>query len=206
MNNENGFNNFNTNNNQNSNNGYNQFYPTGNDNQNNQGQPIYNQNVNNRKKKNNPLKIILIVLLIIVLLISLIFFIVPVIASNHSNANKFKATAKLYIASAKWLVATDFSNMIYDGTSVYYPLCTNNGNSKNITLREIINGNIKSSYNTISPYGGNININSSYVKITSKVDNDTDSCDFEYAIYLTDDTHSIGTPTNPIAENDIKLK
>ena len=164
-------------------------------------------NNDNKKPKSNMKLIIIIVIVILAIyaLFRLVTFFISFKAVNsvldNTRSYAFVSDAKSYIEYAKSLVMSDEASLILGGTPKYAPSCTTNNSTSKITINEISsnNGNLSNT----SPFGGNYDFNSSYVKITSILDNG--NCDFEYSIYLTDGTYSIGTSNNPIIYNDLNF-
>lgn len=170
------------------------------ENLNNNNNNVVSSNDNKKQKSNVKIIIIIVVIvLVIYALFRLATFLISFKTVNsvldNTRTSAFVSSAKSYIEYAKSLVQIDEVN----GNAKYAPSCVINNSTSKITLNEISSnkGNILGA----SPFGGTYDFDSSYVKVTSKVNNN--SCDYEYSIYLTDGTYSIGTSSNPILYSDL---
>ena len=124
---------------------------------------------------------------------------------NNKNDLTFVSNAKSYVIAAEALVDSDgVSSLFGSSEKKYAPTCnSNNDDETNIKIIDIITEN----YGTLDfdgPYGTYYDVNNSYVKVKAIYTNGT--CDYEYYIYLTDGTHSIGTPSNPILIDNVTTK
>lgn len=157
-------------------------------------------------KKNNITKIIIIIISVIAIF-GLISFVGIFLSFNAINSvwdstkiSSFTADAKLYIGGARYLINIDNVEYLLGGTTKYAPSCSDFGSRESIiTLNEIVSNTDND--NTISPFDGNYDLNSSFVKVVSNLDKG--NCEYSYYIYLTDGTYSIGTAINPTLSEEI---
>ncbi len=165
----------------------------------------FNNNIisnNNDKKKKSNTKVTIIII-VAVLVIYILFRLITSLTSynavnsviDNTRASSFVSDAKSYVQNARFIVGNEEAS----GKLKYSPSCSIDNSASKIILKEIVSnsGNMSST----SPFGKKYDLDSSFIKVISKITNN--SCDYEYYIYLTDGTYSIGTPSNPILYNDL---
>lgn len=171
----------------------------------NQNMNTFNEQSTSNNKSKNKNKIILIIgVIVIVVIIGVILLFSGIFNGNNKNDLTFVSNAKSYVAAAEALVDSDgVSSLFGSSEKKYAPTCNSNNDEINIKIIDIITEN----YGTLDfagPYGTYYDVNNSYVKV--KAIYSEGLCNYEYYIYLTDGTYSIGTPNNPILIDNVTTK
>lgn len=152
-----------------------------------------------KQNKKNAIKTIMVIA-ILVLIVFGIIKIANIFLSNNAIDNKnsltFVSNAESFITDAKSLVRKDeLSSKDFN----YAPSCTDENKKETIIYLSKILSNIND--NKISPFGGEYNLDKSYVKVVAKQKNS--SCEYDYYIYLTDNSYYIGSGDNPILSTNL---
>lgn len=165
-----------------------------------------NQEIPNQPKKSKK-KIIIIIASIIVILILPFLILKDFFRDNEKLATEFVNDALEFLNGAESLVTADSTNSLFGPTDPKYaPKCITGNEESTIKLNEIVdNPEITLTFTLKSPYGDKYDLDNSYIKIKA-IKNETSSCSYDYYIYLTDKTYSIGTKTNPIEKNKLSSK
>ena len=165
---------------------------------------------NLKNKKGFTLVELLAVIVVLAIVMGLaVVGITSVLDSTRKSA--FAADAKSYIEGAHALVRADEATVLMGGTGTYTPPCSKDyikpdpehnvtGYQGNDNIKDITIPNIKLDSGGKSPYGSEYST-SSFVRVYSWYQGG--NCFYEYAVYLTDGTFSIGTDTNPVAEKSV---
>jgi len=144
-------------------------------------------------KDRSIVKLIVLVILKFIFPPLIIFFILYSLYSNGllngQKQNAFLATASDYIDRAHKEVEKSNDPKCNRDTTVI----------RKIPLNDLIDGTTSS----ISSYGGTIDLINSYVNIKVNYNNNNNTCDYEYSIYMTDDKYSLGSKDNPILESNV---
>ncbi len=151
---------------------------------------------NNSKKGDKKTKLIIIIVALIIIIPILGILISKFMVGsifNDTTKKVFVDDANIILDTAHMLVTNDFSNFLEETS--YAPKCQTGGDETTIPF---------SNFTEITNFTINYN-EDSFVKVKS-IDNDTGICNYEYYIYLTDGTYSIGTTSNPVSENDLTIK
>ena len=147
-----------------------------------------------KQNKKNAIKTIMVIV-ILVLIVFGIIKIANIFLSNNAIDNKnsltFVSNAESFITDAKSLVRKD---ELTSKDFNYAPSCTDENKKETIIYLSKILSNIND--NKISPFGGEYNLDKSYVKVVAKQKNS--SCEYNYYIYLTDNNYYIGSENNPV--------
>ena len=152
-----------------------------------------------KQNKKNAIKTIMVIA-ILVLIVFGIIKIANIFLSNNAidnnNSLTFVSNAESFITDAKSLVRKDeLSSKDFN----YAPSCTDENKKETIIYLSKILSNIND--NKISPFGGEYNLDKSYVKVVAKQKNS--SCEYDYYIYLTDNNYYIGSGDNPILSTNL---
>lgn len=168
-------------------------------------QPTYSNNLENKPKKNNK-KILIIVLVVIGILIILPIAFTRILSIgytsktlNNTRSSAFVSNAKNYISHTRVLVGDNFSN--------YYLSCDDD-EIKYISLAEI-----EENQKVPSPYGGVYQLGTKNNKLVDTIPNgsyirievNSNTCKYQYSIYLTDGKYSVGTSYAPIIESELDV-
>lgn len=139
-------------------------------------------------KNKSKLSIITLILALLLLIGNGVFIF---LAYSNGNKKSDELTDSTYVAIAKgYIIAVE--------GSVLSEECNDKTAEKVNYLSDV-----EGMDNVVSPYGNAINREESYVKIVPKVKDN--SCEYEFYIYLTDGTYSIGSANNPILEKNITV-
>ena len=145
----------------------------------------------------------IITFLVIIVLILLIFGIIKIVNNflsnnkiDNNNSLVFVSNAESFIMDAKTLVKKDEKS---SKDLNFAPSCIDDNKKIIIISLSKILSNVND--NKISPFGGEYNLDKSYVRVNAIYKNEL--CEFEYYIYLTDNNYSIGTENNPIISDKI---
>lgn len=163
--------------------------------------PVNAQNVEKKKSKKTLVIILVIIGVLVIGYYALTFFVSFYGVSNTLDTTRKSAylgSTKSYISGAKTLVREY-------GTD-YYLSCEDD-NIKYMSLGEIINGPDKSSFGNKFILGEKYNKlldtkpNDSYIRIEVN----SSKCEYQYSIYITDGTYSVGSANNPILESELDI-
>ena len=181
----------------NQNGGYNQYQ-----------QPNLNQNMNTfnestmptnnpSKKDDKKTKLIIIIVALIVIIPILGILISRLMADgifNDTTKKVFVDDAKTIFDAAQMIVNEDNSNPYLENS--YAPKCKRDGDETTIPF---------SRFEQITSFSINYD-ESSFVKVKAILDLEIMECNYEYYIYLTDGTYSIGTASNPVLKDNVTIK
>ena len=150
---------------------------------------------NLKNKKGFTLVELLAVIVVLAIVMGLaVVGITSVLDSTRKSA--FAADAKSYIEGARALVRSDEAVVMMGGTSDFTPAC----NSASPTSKDITINKIKLDSGGKSPYGATY-LTSSLVRVTATYNVGT--CEYTYAVYLSDGTFQIGTSAAPISSDTV---
>ncbi|MBR3660751.1 MAG: prepilin-type N-terminal cleavage/methylation domain-containing protein [Bacilli bacterium] len=161
------------------------------------------------KRLNNKKGFTLVELLAVIVVLAIVMGlavvgITSVLDSTRKSA--FASDAKSYIEGARALVRSDEATVMLGGSSIYTPACNQStSQSKQIDIK-----NIKLDSGGTSPYGTKYKDDSStnttdysYVKVTATYNTASGTCEYTYAVYLTDGTFKLGTFASPIDSDKV---
>ncbi len=150
----------------------------------------------NKKNAKITVAVIIVLILIIFGIMTLANKFLSNSAIDNKNSLTFVSNAESFITDAKSLVRKDeLSSKDFN----YAPSCTDENKKETIIYLSKILSNIND--NKISPFGGEYNVDKSYVKVVAKQKNS--SCEYDYYIYLTDNNYYIGSGDNPILSTNL---
>lgn len=158
-----------------------------------------------KQNKKNAIKTVIIIIILIIFVLGIIKLANTFLSNSaidNNNSLTFVSNAESFITDAKSLVRKDeLSSKDFN----YAPSCTDENKKETIIYLSKILSNIND--NKISPFGGEYNLDKSYVKVVAKQKNS--SCEYNYYIYLTDNNYYIGSENNPVlltnlTKNEVK--
>ena len=144
-------------------------------------------------KKKLPILLILVVLLVLVGVYYLINFALSYFSDKSMEDYRDRTYVKItneYINYVRMKVAED-----------KIPNCDGTVNEKLYLFEEIAKEN--NTCTKESPYGGNINLNDSYVKVTAE--RIEGMCKVSYYVYITDNKYKIGSKNDPILDISVNV-
>jgi len=145
----------------------------------------------NKLKNNKGFTLVELLAVIVVLAIVMGLAVVGITSVlDNTRKNAFASNAKLFIEGARNLVRSDAAASWLGGSTSYAPAC---GSTSTINISDIP----LDQGGTISPY------NSPYTSTSKVVITADASCNYSYAIFLSDGVYAIGSSETPLAETSV---